>query len=376
MAVVVKRLEKAPYLRHDMRCKVKTAGNVTEVLVSTSSTSSDGCPCRRISGNEYVDLRDGEIHEYDHTENRAENERSFWRTLNRIRDLINVNVTDARKCRFVTFTYRENMTDTERLMNDWKAFWRRFQRWCKRSGVSVPEYIAVIEPQGRGAWHLHVVFIWESVAPYISNNDVMEPLWRQGFTKTQAIKGSVDNIGAYFSAYLTDIPIEEFSGDQSRETVLVKEFTDQKGRKTEKRFIKGARTRLYPSGMNIVRHSRGLKEPTIEEMTYAEAKEKVSGATETFRKSFTVQYDTGEEITTYVKTYYNTARKQQQESEVKAGEEEEKREDKSVKDSEEGTACRCSCLAEAPTASARGPVAGAGTEPNTTQRKEGNAVLH
>lgn len=43
-------------------------------------------------------------------------------------------------------------------------------------------------------------------APYIDNSVIAEK-WRHGFTKTKAVHG-VDNIGAYFSAYLADMPLE------------------------------------------------------------------------------------------------------------------------------------------------------------------------
>lgn len=52
--------------------------------------------------------------------------------------------------RLLTLTYRENMTDYERLKKDFKAFMRRM----KRAGLY--HYVAVPEKQTRGAWHIHV----------------------------------------------------------------------------------------------------------------------------------------------------------------------------------------------------------------------------
>lgn len=52
--------------------------------------------------------------------------------------------------RMVTLTYRENMTDRDRAVKDWKAF-------CRRVGkVKAFHYVAVLEAQERGALHFHV----------------------------------------------------------------------------------------------------------------------------------------------------------------------------------------------------------------------------
>jgi hypothetical protein len=70
--------------------------------------------------------------------------------------------------RLVTLTYRENMTDREHALKDWKAFCRRLGR------VKHFHYVAVIEEQERGALHFHVAVsgrqnyallrsIWQSV---------------------------------------------------------------------------------------------------------------------------------------------------------------------------------------------------------------------
>lgn len=52
--------------------------------------------------------------------------------------------------RLVTLTYRENMTDREQALKDWKAFCRRLR---KNNDF---HYVAVIELQERGAIHFHV----------------------------------------------------------------------------------------------------------------------------------------------------------------------------------------------------------------------------
>ena len=225
-------------------------------------------------------------------------------------------MTEAEKARWVTLTYAENMTDTKRLYEDFRRFWMRFVYWCKSQGYDKPEYITVQEPQGRGAWHIHAFFIWPERAPYIANDEVLAKLWGNGFTKCKAL-ADVDNVGAYFSAYLGDMPLEDVENlpkeDMARLLdgceIVTKEFANAQELTKEKRFVKGARLRLYPAGMNIVRKTKGIRMPSVERMTYEEAQKKVSSAKLTFSRSYEVLNDAGDVCNTLSKSYYNSKRK-------------------------------------------------------------------
>lgn len=297
-------------------------GNITEVM--TCEKQSNGSPCKKIDKDHYVDLRTGELCEYEHIENRSENLHGIRQTLNRIRALINTNVTEPLNCRWVTLTYRhdngEPMTNTKRLMVDYEKFWKRFCYWCKVNEYAKPEYIAVIEPQGTGAWHVHAFFIWQTKAPFIPNNEVMEKLWGHGFTVTKQPQ-DCDNVGAYFSAYLGDMPLDEvqqMSKDKQVQALAAsgqieeKQFTDEAETTKKKKFVKGGRLCLYPPGMNIIRSSRGIKQPEVEYMSREQAQKKVSSAKETFSCSFEIVGDDGEVVNRISKAYYNSKRKKLQ----------------------------------------------------------------
>ncbi len=295
--------------------KVVTMGHVIETIAMARKASE--LPVQRLTKDTYLDKRTGEVCEYVHGETRADSLDSVRRSLEQIRALVNANVTDPECCRWVTLTYADNMTDALVLYHDFEKFWKKFCRWCKKNGTEKPEYISVIEPQGRGAWHVHAFFIWPHKAPFISNNDVLWPMWGHGFTKIKAIK-DVDNIGAYFSAYLADIPLDDLAGFSQEEQsrlfggclVAEKEFTDDSQRTKKKQFVKGGRLRLYPAGMNLYRKSAGIVLPTVEKMTYSEAKEKVSSAKLTFSRSYAVvDDDDGSTVNVISKSYYNTKRK-------------------------------------------------------------------
>lgn len=222
-----------------------------------------GPPAVKLDKDRYFDKRTGEIKSYKKSENRGDNHDSLRKTFRKVRDLINTNLAVPENCRWVTLTYAENMTDPKKLYSDFSSFWKRFKRWCSKEGFGSPEYISVVEPQGRGAWHVHAFFIWQGIAPFVPNEKLRE-IWGHGFVSIKAVN-DVTNIGAYFSAYLADIPFEEYEGDLAG--MAVKTVHTKDG---EKRFVKGGRMKLYPPGMNLYRKSRGILEPVVKEMDYDE----------------------------------------------------------------------------------------------------------
>lgn len=313
----IRRTDDEVYLSDTCETRVTTMGHITEVVSLQKHCS--GPPVLRLDKDHYIDLRTGEYCEYEHIEDRSESTDSIRRTLAYIRALINTNVTVAENCRWVTLTYAENMTDTKRLYQDFRRFWQRFCYWCKSNGYEKPDYITVQEPQGRGAWHIHAFFIWLDKAPFIPNDEVMTKLWGHGFTKTKAID-DCDNVGAYFSAYLGDMPLDEVQhlppADQARSLTGAhleeKEFIDEQGNTKKKAFVKGGRLFLYPPKMNIVRKTKGIKIPVVERMMLSEAKEKVRSAKQTFSRAYEVVADDGTVINVICKTYYNSRRKSNQ----------------------------------------------------------------
>lgn len=157
----------------------------------------------------------------------------------------------------------------------------------KREGKPPAEYITAAEPQGRGAWHLHMLMLFPGRAPFIPNED-MARLWRQGFTKTKSLKG-IDNPGLYLTAYLGDMELME--AVQARAiSAKIKEVdvADKDGTRQKKAIIKGARLHMYRSGINLFRTSRGIKRPTIYTMTEGEAQKIVGEAPLTYAKTIQV----------------------------------------------------------------------------------------
>ena len=275
-------------------CKKTTAGNTVEIL--TMSNKPLAPPVQKIDIDHYCNTNTGEILEYLHTKSRAEGKNELRKTFKRIRDTINANCTDVSKLHWITLTYAENMTDTERLYHDYSDFWKRFKRYCSKCGYPAPEYITVIEPQARGAWHCHCLFIWAIDRPYIENSTFAD-IWGNGFVKIKGVK-DCDNIGAYLSAYLGDVPLED--GQAAPVGCEVKEVNG-------KRIIKGGRLHMYPTGVNIIRCSRGVKKP-LQELVAPEAAhiEKIKSGCQTFRSVLKLESENSNLF--IAKDYYNISK--------------------------------------------------------------------
>lgn len=260
---------------------VTEMGNILQI--KHSSFHNQQPSAKKLSKHLYINLKTGKLIESKKktSTKRSESPVSLNRTFQKVGQLVQANVSEPEKVRWVTFTYRENMTDTKRLYEDFRRFYGRLVTYCKKHGWSKPEYISIAEPQGRGSWHLHVFFIWlDQVAPFIPNKD-LENLWRHGFTKIKALK-KTDNVAGYLVSYLRNIPFED----------LPKEQREAKGNLNHdmKRIVKKGRLQFYPASFNIYRHSRGIKLPIIKKMSGFEAFEKVKGALPSYhcRKDFLI----------------------------------------------------------------------------------------
>lgn len=264
---------------------LKTAGNVMEIRYARNT---DGSPIIKLDKDHGLDTRTGEVIDYQHNQNRAGDMASVAQSLKRLRDLINANLEDPDTALWVTLTYAENMTDAKRLYKDFHAFWKRFLRYLKREGHPPAEYIGAAEPQGRGAWHLHCLFLFPCKAPYIPNADIAR-VWRHGFTKTKSLQG-IDNPGLYLTAYLGDMELTEALSSGIKRGKLAE--VEVKGRQ-KKAIVKGARLKLYPPGFNLYRNSRGVKRPEVCQMTEQEAQAEVSGMPLTYEKTISITDEGG-----------------------------------------------------------------------------------
>lgn len=267
---------------------VKVTGNITEIRYCTSP---QGCKIEKLDKDHYIDLTTGEYCEFEHHEKRIDDLTSLSQSLKRLRELINCNVTDPQKCKWLTLTYRENMQDAGRLYEDFRAFNAHLRYWLKTNGLPRYEYIAVAEPQRRGAWHLHCFLIFPCAAPFI-HYDIIREKWKQGAIDIKAL-GDIDNVGAYLTPYLTDLSlVESLQDGNAGKGIREVEETDENGNITSKAYIKGGRLKYYPAGFRLYRASRGIQRPIIYECTEEEALQSVGSAPLTYEKTVRISDET------------------------------------------------------------------------------------
>lgn len=130
---------------HDsVQVKLKTSGN-TQVVQFTAGVNKS-CLVRNLSKDTYLDTKTGEVKQKKKSENRYQSPKSVRKSINRLMDLVRCNATHPAKCKWITVTYADVMTD------------------CQQSF----KYITVAEPQGEthgNSWHLHILLIFDDIAP-------------------------------------------------------------------------------------------------------------------------------------------------------------------------------------------------------------------
>lgn len=113
----------------------------------------------------------------------------LYRIRNDLRRLINANFCSGSK--FITLTFKENVTDLKVANYEFKKFIDRL-----KYRIETFKYLAVIEFQKRDAIHYHMI----SNLGYFRNKDLRE-LWGNGYIKINRIK-NCDNVGAYMIKYI------------------------------------------------------------------------------------------------------------------------------------------------------------------------------
>ena len=276
----IETIKLSPYHKVDLT----EMGNIAEIRYISKKNHTN--TILRIENNQYIDLKTGEIKECKKSEKRMDRLNSLRVTFRKLRNLINANTENPELCQWITLTYRENMQDVKRLYKDFEKFHKRYKYYIKKEfGIEKLEYISVIEPQGRGAWHIHLIYIFEEKVPFVANDKLRE-IWGHGFVKITSLK-DIDNIGAYLTAYLTDLDLSECTILDLNEKSVIKECeVPTTNGTTKKAVVKGSRLKLYPAGFQIMRHSKGIKKPTQTIMSQTEAITKVQGAVKTFERAY------------------------------------------------------------------------------------------
>lgn len=274
---MVEKINEVFNIPSDNYVRVINCNNIKEVIY-IDKTSNNLKNYKRINNNMILNIATGEIIDVNKSVTRQDNIKSLRETIKRLRRLINANFDGADNELFITFTYAENMTDYKRLYKDYDLFYKKLKWRYKEIDF---RYISVIEPQNRGAWHIHLLLKALNKDYMFIDNSVIADIWGQGFCKTQRLDG-VDNVGAYLSAYLTNI-------------------IDEQGKKK-----KGERLYLYPAGVNIYRYSRNCNKPVEQWVKYGDIEYKDC---KTYEVVYEIKDDKENHCNYVKKEFYNLKRK-------------------------------------------------------------------
>ena len=225
---------------------------------------SAGATIKKISKKEYIVLSTGEVKEYKQNNSTEKTIKNLKETFNKLRQLIRTNFTDNGKNQlFITLTYKENMQDEKQLYKDFDKFYKRLKYKFKEHKF---EYIAVAEPQGRGAWHFHIMLKSVNQLNLYIDNKLLEQIWGHGYTDVQRLKS--DDVGSYYVAYFTDLIQEDSKGNKKR--------------------IKGSRLSMYPKGFKFYRTSRGIEKPKQMIVKYGDLNLNKQGYENTYSTAFEI----------------------------------------------------------------------------------------
>lgn len=204
---------------HSYDTKVVKCGNVTEVY-------QYGIPQWKGYENTYKGGRRGLSD--DLSERKEENRNAtLSKARKTIRNLVNSNVYQYGNItpKFMTLTFKENITNIDEANKEYRKFIKRLNYYVLGSKKCDLKYTCVSEIQdgsreyidkdgnkrnglGRGAIHYHVIFY---NLPYVPHSALLNIWGSSNGLRINKID-NVDNVGAYVCAYLTKQGCEAFEG--------------------------------------------------------------------------------------------------------------------------------------------------------------------
>jgi hypothetical protein len=232
------------------------------------------CHIKTMPGGKYEVLSTGEVFEMTKSDSKLNH--NLRATFEHLRGLIRTNFTNgAQNQAFITLTYKVNMRNEVTVKEDFKDFMRSLRRYLPDHQL---EYISVIEPQARGAWHLHVMLKSTNQKDLWIDKEKLKDLWgrERGNAYIERLKS--DDVGAYYVTYFTHL----YENEQIKVSPLSPTFDEimsevertshnenarhdpdapDRMKLLSKAKFKGQRLHFYPKGLKFYRCSRGIDRP-------------------------------------------------------------------------------------------------------------------
>lgn len=256
--------------------RITRMGNIIEV--QASSMRGKGGKIRRIDKDNFVDTATGEVKQYTQhkRKSRKENYSSLHRSFRNAKEIINTNFRGVAFTTWLTLTYDEKMSDAEQFDKDFEAFVKRVRRKFPNNKI---KYFSALEFGANGGFHCHCLLYWDDIAHTFTEEECQQ-LWKKGtmFVKSLKDHSSIRNIGAYLTAHLTDMPIEEYRQLHPRRKIPdedIKSIRTENMVFIDKVLVKNARLELYPPYFRIFRHSNDMKKPEVSYSDYGSIKKEL-----------------------------------------------------------------------------------------------------
>lgn len=183
--------------------KVIVSGNVIEVYEYEKEPMIPEQNKYIDDGYDPFDYENTELDQFKKDRTQERREQTVRDARNMVRRLALMNFGSGDK--FITLTYKENITDIDKADLDFKNFIKRFKYHFK---IERLKYIAVREFQKRGAIHYHIICDWDK--HFESEKEVRHyervlgrDIWRHGFVDIKTMDENNDNVGAYLVKYMT-----------------------------------------------------------------------------------------------------------------------------------------------------------------------------
>jgi hypothetical protein len=239
---------------------------------------------RRIDAEHYEVISTGEVKKYSPTTDKAKRQAkraALNRTFDELRGILRMNFVSkeeqgTHKQVSITLTYRVPVFDTGKVFKDFRQFMRRLERAYSDSEFA---WVAVVEPHGSGAWHIHLMLKHLNRGALWIDKEDLTRIWGHGGTEIERIKAS--DAGAYYVAYFTSV-LDDASNDGVHEDMTGEELLEYERECAEAVFDskrglarnpskamsaarkKGARLHHYPKHFKLYRCSQNIERPIKE----------------------------------------------------------------------------------------------------------------
>ena len=185
---------------------------------------------RKLSKDKYLDIETGEIKEYKPNEYKTE--KSIRRSMNKLRELIELNFTNTNFL-FITLT-----TANLDGFNDIKIAKKHFKKFIRKLTDKYKDiaYVAKFEQHKNGNWHIHLLVKNIKNKAIFIPNSVISKMWKNKCTKTRLVnKKDIEKVTDYMikTTQLNNVPkdFELFTKSKNlrvkREKMTFKEFKEK-----------------------------------------------------------------------------------------------------------------------------------------------------